>query len=224
MGAFLLLLRKARARRNFNSMRTALLWLVLLPGLVLAQEAEQAPPAEPQASAPKKPTKEQVYKWVDKNGVVHYSGTPPADGAAPARLPPLQTYKGGTAPKLEAFDKPTLKGVTPAAQIEVVTPARDETFRSGERVVPVAVMVTPQLMPGQQLVYLLDGTPVSTPTSDTSFALTEVDRGTHTVTVALVDAAGETLATSPGVTFHMKPPTVKQAPTTPSPPPTKPKP
>jgi hypothetical protein len=197
-------------------MRTLALLLVFLPALVLAQDA---PPPEPQVSAPKKATKDQVYKWVDKNGVVHYSSTPPTDNAQPAKLPPLQTYKGGTTPNLNKFDKPTLKGgPVQAAQIEVVTPAHDETFRGGERVVPVAVLVTPQLMPGQQLVYLLDGSPASPPTSDTSFALTGVDRGTHTVTVSLVDAAGETLATSPGVTFHMKPPTApKPAPATPPP-------
>ena len=46
---------------------------------------------------------------------------------------------------------------------------------------PVAVVVTPQLVEGQKLIYLLDGTPASAPTTDTSFALTGVERGSHTV-------------------------------------------
>jgi hypothetical protein len=210
-------------------MRMLALVLVLLPAWVLAQE-QPAPPA-PQ----KPPAKDQVYKWVDKDGVVHYSSQPPAEGAQPAKLPPLQTYKGGTNPNLKKFEKPggAAAPAAAASQIEIVTPSHDETFRSGERVVPVAVMVTPQLGEGQKLIYLLDGEPASAPTSNTSFAITGVERGVHTVSVSLVDAAtGETLASSSGVTIHMKPPIAGQAerirdsqkPKTPTTPPSTPKP
>ena len=176
-------------------MRIALIVLLLLP---LATHAAD----------PKKP---EVYKWVDDKGVVHYTDKPPAENATPAKLPPLQTYKGGTVPSLGKFDRPTSKGTTASAQIQVVTPSRDETFRGGERVVPVAVMVTPQLREGQRLIYLLDGTPASQPTTDTSYALTGVERGSHTVSVSLVDANGEELASSTGITFHMKPPIAGRA-------------
>ena len=176
-------------------MRALLAVLLILP--VLAYAADKKP---------------EVYKWVDENGVVHYTDKPPSDNAKPAKLPPLQTYKGGTTPNLSKFEKGPQGGkATGAAQIEVVTPAQDETFRSGERTVPVAVMVTPQLKEGQRLVYMLDGTPQSTPMSDTSFAFTEVPRGTHTASVMLVDTAGNELASSRTVTFHVKPATVGQA-------------
>jgi hypothetical protein len=153
-----------------------------------------------------------VYKWVDENGVVHYTDKPPSDNAKPAKLPPLHTYKSGTNPNLSKFDKGAQGGkATGAAQIELVTPAQDETFRGGERAVPVAVVVTPQLKEGQRLIYLLDGTPQATPTTNTSFAFTEVNRGSHTAAVTLVDEAGNTLATSKTVTFHMKPAITGQA-------------
>jgi len=185
-------------------MRKLAFLLVLLPAFVLAQET-----ADPQVSAPKKPTKDQVYKWVDKDGVVHYSSQPPTQGAAPAKLPPLQTYKGGTVPPLTKLQKQAVQGTGDAAQVQLVTPSHDETFRSGA--VPVAVVVTPQLMPDQRLIYLLDGTPASPPTRDTSYALSNVERGTHTVSVTLINAAGEELGSSTGVTFHMKTPTVDPA-------------
>lgn len=169
-------------------MRTALLAMLLLPLL---------------AHAAGKP---EVYKWVDDKGVVHYTDKPPAEGAQPAKLPPLQTYRGAPPANLSKFEKPTAKGPASAITIQVVTPSSDETFRGGERVVPVAVMVTPQLEEGQRLIYLLDGTPQSQPTTDTSFAITNVERGSHSVSVSLVDAAGDPLTTSSSVTFHMKPP------------------
>lgn len=202
-------------------MRTSALMLVLLPGLVLAQES----PAPPPAPAKKPPAAQnQVYKWVDDQGVVHYTDKPPADGAQPTRLPPLQTYKGGTNPNLSKFEKPGAKATTQnAAQLDIVTPAHDETFR--DRTVPVAVMVTPQLRAGQKLVYLLDGVPASAPTTQTSYALTEVDRGTHTVSVTVVDEAGNQLGSSPGVTVHVKPPIVDNpGGKKPNKPPNKPKP
>ena len=209
-------------------MRKLVFLLVLLPSFVLAQEA-----AEPAVSAPKKPTKDQVYKWVDKDGVVHYSSQPPTKDATPAKLPPLQTYKEGTAPNLDKLAKPGAKGAAPAGgavTLELVAPSNDETFRGGERLVPVAVMVTPQIGPGQKLVYMLDGAAASPPTTDTAFVLTEVDRGSHSVSVMLVGASGEEIASSGSVTFHMKPPTADQAgqkpqpPAKPTPKPNKPKP
>jgi uncharacterized protein DUF4124 len=204
-------------------MRTLAFLLVLLPAFVLAQEPAASPPPAP---APK-PTKDQVYKWVDKDGVTHYSSQPPSQNATPAKLPPLQTYKGGTSPNLNKYQKPETKGgsnVAPRSQIDVVTPSHDETFRSGA--VPVAVVVTPQLDEGQRLIYLLDGAPASAPTTDTSYALTNVERGSHTVSVTLIDAAGEQVGSSTGVTFHMKTPTVDKASQQkpPAPPPAKPKP
>lgn len=151
---------------------------------------------------------EEVYKWVDEEGVVHYTDQPPSKDAKPARLPPLQTYKGGTAPDLQKFDKGA-KGGKPAAgasQVQVVTPSQDETFRGAQRAVPIAVMVTPPLQEGQRLIYLVDGKPASMPTTDTSFALSGVDRGSHSVVVSLVDAAGQEVGRSLPVTFHVKPP------------------
>ncbi len=207
-------------------MRKLALVLVLLPAFVLAQEAPDAA-----APPPKAPAKDRVYKWVDKDGVIHYGSQPPTQGATPAKLPPIQTFKGGTAPpNLNKFAKPGAAGAAApggAINVEVVTPSREETFRGGERVVPVAVMVTPQMGEGHKLIYLLDGTPASPPTTDTSFALTNVERGSHTVSVTLVGAAGEELANSNSVTFYMHPPTVDQGaktPAKPATPPAKPKP
>jgi Domain of unknown function (DUF4124) len=168
--------------------------------------------------------KDEVYKWVDDKGVVHYTDKPPAKNATPAKLPPLQTYKEGTTPNLNKYAKPVAPGATGAAaaggavNVEIVTPSREETFRGGERVVPIAVVVTPQIGAGQRLIYLLDGSPASQPTTDTSFALTGVERGQHTVSVTLVGEAGDEIASSNGVTFYMQPPTVdKAAPAKPKP-------
>ena len=195
-------------------MRNLALLLAVVPFLALAQQqapppAETPPAQTPPAAPPKKPaTQNQVYKWVDEEGVVHYTDKPPTEGAQPTKLPALQTYKGGTNPSLNKFDarRPSASGSTPVANLDIVTPSHDETFR--DRTVPVAVMVTPQLKPGQRLVYLLDGVPVSEPTTQTSYAMTEVERGTHTIGVTIIDDAGNEHGSAPPVTIHVKPPQV----------------
>lgn len=155
----------------------------------------------------------EVYKWVDEKGVVHYTDQPPADDAKPAKLPPLQTYKEGARPDLRKFDKTptttTNKTAGAGVQIQVVTPGHDETFRGGERSVPVAVMVTPSLAEGQSLMYYMDGVARSSTTTDTSFVMTDVERGSHSVSVALIER-GQEVARSSTVTFHMKPPTARR--------------
>lgn len=189
-------------------MRTFLLAVLLIPALALAQDAATPPPA-------KKPVqKDPVYKWTDDKGVIHYTDKPPTKDATPAALPPLQTYRRGTNPDLNKFAPPSqqgrpLPGGAPI-QVEVVTPARDETFRGGERTVPVAVVVTPQISGEQRLQYFLDGKPAGAATTDTSFALTDVDRGEHTVTVAVMDEGGQEISRSLPVTFFMQPPTVRR--------------
>jgi hypothetical protein len=169
-------------------MRIVLAMLLLFPALGFAADAARKP---------------EVYKWVDDKGVVHYTDKPPTSDATPVKLPPLQTYKRGTTPDLNRFERAGPAGATVPAgpNIQVVTPAREETFHGSERTVPVAVIVTPGLQPEQKLLYMLDGKPLGSPTDDTSYALTEVDRGQHSVAVAVLDGSGQELSRSVPVTF-----------------------
>lgn len=157
-----------------------------------------------------------VYKWVDEKGVVHYTDQPPTENAKPATLPPLQTYKERAKPKpgnLEKPDNGTLSpAAAPAAVLKITSPAPEETFRGeAQRQVSVSVQVTPPLTDGQFLIYHLDGVAKSGPTTETSYTLAEVERGAHTVSVTMVDAAGKPIARTESVTVHMKPPIVKKS-------------
>jgi len=149
----------------------------------------------------------EVYKWVDEKGVVHYTDKPPSDNATPAELPPLQTYKGGQVPKLKPSAveaKPKPPPPAGAMQVEIVAPEADENVRENEGNVPVSVAVVPALPPGHRLVYYMDGVAQALPTESTSYVLTNVERGSHTVSASVIDDAGNEVAAAPPVTFHMK--------------------
>lgn len=157
------------------------------------------------------PAMAEVYRWVDADGVVHYTDKPHDKSAQPVTLPPLQTFS----PSDEAASLPAPDAVQPSSQPEkvmppapkIMSPQSQATIRDAQH--QVVIEVNAALQPGQGLVYYLDGTPQNaTATQATSYQMGGVERGTHRLSVATVDADGKTLATSPSVTIYMKPPTV----------------
>lgn len=161
--------------------------------------------------------KGQIYKWVDKDGVVHYSGEPPSDKAQPTELPPLQTYKPSAqkAP-LSVLDSSSTasKGNLNAAvsEVRITSPLPNEVLRStgedGSINVSVAAAVLPAAPAGASYAFYLDGQlQNSKASSSPSYTLKNVERGSHSVTVAVLDAAGRELKRSAPVSFSSRPPT-----------------
>ena len=149
-----------------------------------------------------------VYRWVDKDGVVHYADKPLTADAKPAELRPLQTFPAGSSAPLP--DSLASAPAKPApASVSISAPAQDETIRdnTGELTVNVAAA----LQNGQGLIYYLDGQAQNTtPTLSTAFLVKGLERGEHALSVAVVDAAGRELGRSDAVTVHVKPPTAKR--------------
>ncbi len=151
-------------------------------------------------------TAADVYRWVDSNGVVHYSDKPQAPSDKPVSLPHLQTYAPGSAPP--GFAAAPTPGKEAAATISIASPAADETIRDAEG--KFTVTVNAELQAGQGLVFYLDGAAQNQqPTPSTAYLFNGVERGEHTVAAALVGGDGHEVARSETVTIHMKPPSVR---------------
>lgn len=149
---------------------------------------------------------DEVYRWTDKDGVVHYGSQPPSKDAKPATLPELQTYQPGSKVPL-AVEPPKPAAVQPIKEVRVLAPVQDEIFRDPAGIVNVSVAVLPALPAGAGVIFYLDGAPKnSKPLPTTSTTFTSVERGEHTVTAAVVDASGKELKRAPPVVFHTKPP------------------
>lgn len=147
----------------------------------------------------------EIYKWVDAQGVAHYSDKP-VRNAKPAHLPNLQSMdrtpvraRGNTT---SSEEKPLSLGV----DVSLEQPQPQQTFRDGRGLVPAQVTTKPALTAQQQLIYYLDGEPATpAPTSNTSLQLQGVERGEHQLSVAVV-SRGQEISRSAPVTFYMKPP------------------
>lgn len=155
-------------------------------------------------------TAADVYRWTDKDGVVHYGDQPPTKDAKPTKLPPIQTVPFARQAPASADGAAPAKPAAPTLTLTVTAPKPEETLRDATRKLPISVALSQPLPPGAGLVYLLDGRAQNTPPIDsTSYTLDSLDRGTHLVAVAAVDARGKELARSAPVIVHMKPPSAR---------------
>lgn len=151
------------------------------------------------------PLSAAVYKWVDGSGQVHY-GDQPSAGATEVELPEAMVY---TPPDYTDDDEPASgdsEAVAggPYKSLVVVQPANDETLRSNEGNVAVSIELIPGLVENHKFVIYLDGNRVSGELTTSQITLQNVDRGSHSLEIAVVDANGQEVLRSTAVSFHLR--------------------
>jgi hypothetical protein len=93
---------------------------------------------------------------------------------------------------------------TDAPVLALTRPSHQETIHDNLGDVPVVVTLQgTQFGAGRHLRVLLDGKSYGQKRHSLSFALEHVDRGEHTLSVALVDETDAVIATSPTITFYL---------------------
>jgi hypothetical protein len=148
-----------------------------------------------------------IYKWVDENGVTHYSDQPHS-GAQKIQVQAVQTYKA-PAQRSAPITARTSAPAGPAYSTCVVSRPTSEEMFLNTQTVPASVHVEPGLRPGDHVSVLLDGAPVPSEIPlDSPFVLTSVFRGAHSLVVKIEDASGAVVCQSPSVTFNVRQPSV----------------
>ena len=148
----------------------------------------------------------QVYRWVDADGVVHYSDTP-HEGAEEVELEPAPVVSAAPARRAAA----TQPSVAPADEeqsapgyqtLEVASPASEETLWNIGGVLNVSLNLQPDLQRGHQLRVYFDGNPM--PVTGTQFQLQEVWRGAHNLQAEVVDQSGNVMIRSQPSRFYVQ--------------------
>jgi Domain of unknown function (DUF4124) len=146
-----------------------------------------------------------VYKWVDENGVVHYSDQPHPN-AEKIHVKSVQTYKS------TALDTPGsgAPGAMPAAaagatyQGCAVTAPQDGQDFANVPSLSIVVQTDPALHAGDQIFVTLDGQGLNDgKATGAQFNLSPVDRGTHTLQAQVRSADGTVMCQTPTVTFNV---------------------
>lgn len=147
---------------------------------------------------------DEIYRWVDSAGQVHYSDVP-RDGAEQVEMNPTQTF---TAPKVaRASSSPAQAKADLAAgydSLTIVSPSQEETIWNTGGVITIAVSASPALQPGHSVSIYYDGQAVEKEPQATSAQLSEVFRGEHKVTAEIRDASGRVIKKADPVTFFYK--------------------
>jgi hypothetical protein len=148
---------------------------------------------------------------VEKDGTKTYSDRP-IPGGKPVELEPAQTYSN---------QQPTISAPRSNVPLEqqlldrmndfrytscTVSPANDTTFVNPEMVM-VSAQISPELQPTHTLVLTVDGQPVPGGPNTRGATLTDVFRGTHTVTVTVTNGYGQTMCNA-SASFHVQRPSL----------------
>ena len=152
----------------------------------------------------------KVYKTVDENGNVVFTDQPTSAGdgkQVEISTIILNTYSSADTPAAAApfddLDDPDIDPMNPYEALVVVSPDADEAIRDNAGNVYVEGRIDPALKAGHQAVVFLDGMETGHVSDELSFSLPNVDRGTHTVHIAVIDKDGQTVIESESTTFHL---------------------
>ncbi len=146
-----------------------------------------------------------VYKWKDEEGRVHYSDRP-VEGAEVVKSVPLTTFKSPPASSPSSANSTQQKDEDSAnyTNFAFVSPANDTTVRDNAGNIAIQLSVDPPLRQGHSIVLTIDGTPLQNKMQATTFTLSNLDRGTHTLQASIVDSEGETVTETAATTVHMR--------------------
>lgn len=180
--------------------------LLLLAGLTLSLGAQA----------------QEIYRWVDKDGVVHYSDQPGVPGAERVILVNPNTYEqepsdlGAYAQSGEPAEEPE---ETPYTSLAIVQPAPDQVFFGADATVTVAVDLGGTLRPDHTLVFFVNGNR-RVADAGAGLTLTGLERGTYFLRASVLDQAGNPVITSQQISFHVRQPSINtpQSPQRPRPP------
>lgn len=148
----------------------------------------------------------QVYRWVDEDGVVHYSDQP-HEGAEEIELEPapaISMPQPGSMPARTAGREPESEADVNAAYqaLTIAQPAAEETLWNIGGVLDVTLNLQPALRPGDRVRVYFDGTPQTV--SGTQFQLEEVWRGEHNLQAEVLDEGGNLLIRSEPIRFYVQ--------------------
>ncbi|MBD1558552.1 DUF4124 domain-containing protein [Vibrio sp. S9_S30] len=165
-----------------------------------------------------------AYSWVDDNGILHISDTPP-DGPAhqkesfvlpstKTRAPdpvfaPTKPLKSKQVANAKTADKKKIDNAVPLS-LSISNLKQDQTLRSNRGILNIQVHQNRKLGIGEQLQLMLNGKPYGAPQTQSLWQLTNVDRGTHVLAVQAV-RDGKLIASTSPVTVHLHRARVKSA-------------
>jgi hypothetical protein len=149
-----------------------------------------------------------VYKWVDADGVVHFSDQY-SPGAEKIYTSSPSAAAAASAQGAAAGSRQAPKGAAASglgfSEFSIASPVNDQTF-FGDDVIAVHLDLAPGLKPSQSITWHLNGKQLEFPPDATSFPLPHLDRGAYTLAATITDQETSESQSSNSVTFYVRQP------------------
>lgn len=155
------------------------------------------------------PAAAKLYKCQDTEGNTVYTDEPCADGKE-LKLPPLHTYTPvkvpPTFPAPDDSNGSTDGNAESYTSLTILSPKNDEVIYSNSGTITVGFQLAPALQTseGHQFSIALDGKQLKSKGVTNQIKLQNVDRGTHSVQIFVIDKSNNILLSSPSVSFHLR--------------------
>jgi hypothetical protein len=152
----------------------------------------------------------QIYRTTDEQGNVVFTDKPPAGVSS---TEPVELQQTNTTPppppRPAAATKPAKEEPNAAPyNVAIVIPADETSIPMGPGNFSVTANIDPTPRGNQVLQLYIDGIPWADPQQGLSWSLTNIFRGEHKLTVAVLDGEGKQLASSPPIRVFVHRPSV----------------
>lgn len=151
------------------------------------------------------PASAEIFTYVDAQGNRVFTDQPGSGNAKRVPLAPGNRMSANPGSPKPATPRPQAEA-PPLYRydlLRVLVPEPDATLRSSAGELIVSVTSEPGLQRGHRYRLLLDGKPTAEPGLSPVFALTNVDRGSHNLSVEILDQQGRTVERTANQPFHM---------------------
>jgi hypothetical protein len=148
-----------------------------------------------------------VYKWVDAQGVVHYSDQPHPN-AQKLEVRGAQTFSSPPLPpqSSSAPTQPQPAGGGPAYDSCSIAQPADQQMLMNVYSATAVVQTSPSLRAGDQVHLFVDGKQIQGGSSSFTFP---VVRGQHSVQAVIEDSTGQIVCETTSVTFFVHQPSIR---------------
>jgi hypothetical protein len=145
-----------------------------------------------------------LYRWVDANGVTHWSDRPVA-GSTPVDMGSAQSIPNATA--ATSSGKPTERPASERAFViysglEILAPSDGAVLFGTGGSIECRAQLTPSLAPGHTIWFEIDGQRIDAHGAMSQMLL--APRGTHVLRVLVTDAQGQEQIVSAPVTVYVR--------------------
>lgn len=149
---------------------------------------------------------QEIWRWVDKDGQLHYADQPGAANAERMILADPNAYESEPSPGDYApsgSEPEERDAASPYTSLAIVQPTPDQAFFGAEATVIVAAELGGTLRPDHTVVFFVNGNrrPAG---SGLGLELQNLERGSHFLRAAVLDQNGDPVITSQQITFHVR--------------------